>query len=143
LVRRWFIEFAPPRQLNRYAASLTNRRHLMSPMIYREPQPISRAEAEHIFASGDADAIASALVDITFHDRDWRWVQNKCIGFARVDNSVVRQAAVTCLGHVARIHRKLDLETVLPVVDELSGGPALTTQDALDDIRMFVRNGAL
>ena len=112
-------------------------------MIYREPQPIDRRDAEHIFASGDANQIASTLVDVTFHDPDWRWVQNICLGFAHADAPVVRQAAVTCLGHVARIHRTLDLETVLPVLDELAADPAVTTEDALDDIRMFIRNTAL
>ena len=115
----------------------------MSSMTYREPQPISRSEAEHIFASGTADEIASALIDIAFHDPDWRWVQNKCLGFTSDDAPVVRQAAVTCLGHVARIHRTLDLETVLAVLNELSRDPAVTTEDALDDIRMFIHNAAL
>ena len=115
----------------------------MSPMIYREPQAISRDKAEHIFASGDANQIASALVDIAFHDRDWRWVQNKCLGFARDGNPGVRQVAITCLGHVARIHQTLDLETVLPVLDELAGDPAVITEDALDDIRMFIHKAPL
>ena len=115
----------------------------MPSMIYREPRPISREEAARIFASGDANEIASALVDIAFHDRDWRWVQNKCLCFARDSAPVVRQVAVTCLGHVARIHRMLDLETVLPVLNELSRDPAVTTDDALDDIRMFIHNAAL
>ena len=103
---------------------------------------LKRQEAENIFASGDANEIASALIDIALHDRDWCWVQNKCLGFARDGNPVVRQAAVTCLGHVARIHRELDLETVLAVLNELSGDPAVTTEDALDDIRIFIRNAA-
>jgi hypothetical protein len=115
----------------------------MPSMIYHEPQPLSRDEAEHIFASHDTSAIASALVDIAFHDGDWRWVQNKCLGFARHPAPAVRQVAVTCLGHVARIHRTLDLAAVLPVLDELSRDSSVTTEDALDDIRMFVSNAAL
>src|SRR5882724_6172059 len=114
----------------------------MPSMIYCEPQPIDRRDAEHIFAPGDANQIASTLVDVTFHDPDWRWVQNVCLGFAHAEAPAVRQVAVTCLGHIARIHRKLDLETVLPVLKELAEDPAVTTEDALDDIRMFIHNAA-
>lgn len=114
----------------------------MRSLIYREPQAISRAEAENIFASGNTDEIASALVDITFHDSDWRWLQNQCLSLARNDALGIRQIAVTCLGHIARIHRTLDLETVLPVLTELSSDPAIVIDDTLDDIRRFISNGA-
>jgi len=115
----------------------------MSGLIYREPQPVSRVEADRIFAAGDSKAIASTLVDIAFHERDWRWVQDKCLYFARHPEPNVRQVAVTCLGHIARIHRTLDLAVVLPVLDELSSDEAVTIEDAIDDIRMFMPNAAL
>ncbi len=108
------------------------------PLIYREPQPISRQEAERIFAHGTSADVATALVDITFHDPDWQWLQDKCLAFTGNADASVRQIAITCLGHVARIHGRLDLETVLPVLDKLSTDSALVTDDALDDIRMFV-----
>jgi hypothetical protein len=110
----------------------------MRKLIYQEPHPISREEAEAAFASDDSERIAFALVNAAFHDADWRWVQERCLGFARDDVAAVRQIAVTCLGHVARVHRRLDLERVLPALDELSGDPQVQVGDALDDIRMFV-----
>lgn len=100
----------------RYAASSTNVTGSMSSMIHREPRAVSREEAARIFASGNAKEIAAALVDITFHDPDWRWLQSKCLSFTPNNDSIVRRAAITCLGHVARIHKRLDLETVLPVI---------------------------
>jgi hypothetical protein len=103
-----------------------------------EPQPITREEAEAAFASGAPEEITSALVNTAFYDPDWRWVQEKCLGFARSDIAAVRRIAVTCLGHVARIHQKLDLEIVLPVLDELSHDPEVRVEDALDDIEMFM-----
>jgi hypothetical protein len=111
-------------------------------MTYVETQPIPRPEAERIFASNDTSAIASTLVDIAFHDPDWQWVQNTCLGYARHPVPTVRQVAVTCLGHIARIHRRLDLAAVLPVLEELSRDQAVITEDALDDIRTFVSNAA-
>jgi hypothetical protein len=120
--------------------SLANEKEL-SRMIYREPQPISVGEAERILASNDSNAIASTLVDIAYHERDW--AQNKCLAFARYPEPNVRQVAVNCLGDIARIHRTLDLARVLPVLDDLSGDTEVTTEDALDDIRMFIPNVAL
>jgi hypothetical protein len=105
---------------------------------YQEPQPITREEAEAAFASGQPERIAHALVAVALHESDWRWVQERCLVFARDDVATVRQVAVTCLGHVARIHRRLDLERVLPALDELSRDPEVQVGDALDDVRMFV-----
>ena len=110
----------------------------MRKLTYQEPHPVNRDEAESAFASGDSERIARALVNVAFHEADWRWVQERCLGFARHDVAAVRQIAVTCLGHVARIHRRLDLERVLPALDELSCDPEVQVEDALDDIRMFV-----
>jgi len=52
----------------------------------------------------------------------------------------VRRVAVTALGHLARIHRTLDLDRVLPVLAQISGEvePAGTVEDAMDDIRLFI-----
>jgi hypothetical protein len=41
------------------------------------------------------------------------WVLERCLGFALDDVAAVRQIAVTCLGHVARINRQLDLDCML------------------------------
>ena len=111
--------------------------------IYREPQPISRTEAEAIFASNDPYAIESTLVDVAFHDPDWRWVQDKCLDLVRHNSPGVRQIAVTCLGHVARIHGTLDLAKVLPLLEELSRDPEVVTEDSLSDIRIFIPDAAV
>jgi hypothetical protein len=110
----------------------------MRKLTYREPHPITRKEAEAAFASADSEEITLALVSVAFHDPDWRWVQDQCLHFAQHDVANVRQVAATCLGHVARIHRQLDLEKVLPVLQELSHDPEIQVEDALDDIQMFV-----
>jgi hypothetical protein len=111
----------------------------MRKLTYHKPQPITREEAESAFASGNSEEIDSALVNVALHDPDCRWVQDKCLGFARSNVAAVRQIAVTCLGHVARIHQKLDLEKVLPVLDGLSHDPEVQVEDALDDIQMFMK----
>lgn len=111
-------------------------------MIYREPQPITRGKAEASFASGDTEDIATALVDAAFHDPDWRWVQSKCLEFAGSANGTLRRISATCLGHLARIHKQLDLEMVAPLLLKLLQDSEVyvrgSADDALADIEMYI-----
>jgi hypothetical protein len=53
----------------------------------------------------------------------------------------VRSNAATYLGHIARIHKSLDLDLVLPKLLPLKGDSAIGpwVEDALEDIRFFIR----
>lgn len=53
----------------------------------------------------------------------------------------LRLNAATCLGHLARIHKNLDLGLVLPKLLPLKGDAAIgpLVEDALQDIRFFLR----
>jgi hypothetical protein len=112
-------------------------------LTYQEPHPISRDEAESAFASGDSERIAEALVNVAFHDTDWRWVQDNCLVFGRSDAAPLRYIAASCLGHVARIHGRLDLDKVMPVLKELLNDSETyvkaSAEDAIEDIRIFMK----
>jgi hypothetical protein len=111
----------------------------MLKLIYHQPRSITGEEAESAFASDDSAVIALALVNVAFYDPDWQWVQEKCVRYTRHYVAAVRQIAVTCLGHVVRIHRYLDLEIVLPVLDQLSQDPEVKAEATLDDVRLFLK----
>jgi hypothetical protein len=53
----------------------------------------------------------------------------------------MRGLAATCLGHVARIHKRLDLDLVLGALVPLKSDPVIGgyVRDALDDIKFFLR----
>src|SRR5688572_19938614 len=110
-------------------------------MRYDEIHPIPRAEAERLMSSPEADVVCRALVSAANFDQDWRWVQGWCVRRARDPRAQVRGCAVTCLGHLARIHGVLDLDTVMPLLEELVADPAIggRAEDALGDIQMFIR----
>lgn len=110
-------------------------------MRYHEVQPMSRADEQAAFATEDTNRVIDALLSAAYYDPDWRWVQEQCLRFARHRDAALRRAAIICLGHLARIHRRLDTAAVLPVLDELAGDPAVVGQveDALGDIRLFVQ----
>lgn len=109
-------------------------------MQFQEVTPISREQALTAFASNKVEAICDALIRITYHDPDWRWVQEQCVSFAEFPDVDVRGLAVTCLGHLARIHRRLNLKEVLPMLKSLLNNPDIAPRvaDTLDDIKMFM-----
>ena len=79
---------------------------------------------------------------MTYHDSDWRWIQNICLNFVKSKDTQIRRLAVICLGHLARIHGTLDVEQVIPVLENLlhDSNVAGNVKDALDDIQMFATN---
>jgi hypothetical protein len=68
-------------------------------------------------------------------------VQEKCLFFFQSDNPDIRKLAATCLGHVARIHNKIDKERVVAILKSHLKDPDIAgaIQDALDDIEMFAK----
>jgi len=111
-------------------------------LIYEEPQPMTREEAYSALATNEPELICSALVAVALHDPDWRWVQDKCLEFARHPEAAVRQIAATCIGHVARIHQKLDFEAVTPILHQLLTDTEMyvsgCAEDAIDDTKTFM-----
>ena len=107
-----------------------------------EINPMPRRYAEAVFRQDSAEKIEEALLRVTFHDEDWRWVQSYCLKFLGYPDKSVRAVAALCLGHLACIHGKLDIAIVVPALKALLTDPdvARKASDALDDIAMFVRN---
>ena len=112
----------------------------MTTKVYRTTPPIARQEAEAAFSSGSPEQITDALVRVALNDPDWRWVQEQCLTFVNSPTSDVRRLAVTCLGHLARIHGELDRERVLPLLNDLRNDDEVSgsVEDTLEDIEAFV-----
>ena len=109
-------------------------------MHYKEVQPISETEAQVALASGIPEVICDALVRLAYHDPDWQYVQDLCMRFADSPSTEISGLAVTCLGHLARLHGKLDLGKVAPLLERLGRRPDIAgrVEDAWDDIKMFL-----
>lgn len=109
-------------------------------MKYHDVQPISRQEAVEVLAGTNSVTICHALVSLAFHEPDWQWVQGQCVDRLRDGNTDVAGVAATCLGHLARLHRCLDMSSVIPALesakkrDEIRG----RVEDALDDIQTYL-----
>jgi hypothetical protein len=102
---------------------------------------VTRAAAEAAFGNKNTSIVCDALIGVAYHDPDWEWVQGKCLEFLRHENPDVRGLAATCLGHVARIHRRLDVATVKRALAKLLKDPLVSgrAQDALDDVAAYIK----
>lgn len=110
-------------------------------MKYEKPKQAGRRELELARRSGDDSSIREGLVSLALNEsEDWRWVQAQCIELLEHHDWSVRAVAATCLGHVARIHRKMDLEIVVPALRGMLEDPKVSSyaRDALEDIQMYV-----
>lgn len=111
-------------------------------MKYVEPRPADRETLAAAIDGGDGQTIAQALLGVTYNDPDPEWVQDMCLHLiADHPDTGVRAIAITCLGHLARIHGRLDVGKVRPVLSALRADPDLggRAEDALDDVDRFVR----
>lgn len=109
-------------------------------MRYVEPLPITKARAEEILAGGNGDEICEAMVALAFYEADWRWTQERCLELTHHADWTLRAIAATCLGHLARIHRTLEMDRVRPRLVELMNDPQTRgyAENAADDIKMFM-----
>ena len=109
-------------------------------MIFRNPEPMTREELERNFQSTDTDIITESLVALAFYEKDWRWAQNICLEFLEDSNPTISGLAAVCLGHIARIHHKLDKKKVLAALERRKKDPLTSgrIEDALSDISIFL-----
>jgi hypothetical protein len=88
-------------------------------MKYETIEPISKDQAERLFSESERETICRTLVRIAMFEVDRHWAQSQCLRFAVNKDSAIRGVAATCLGHLARIHRAIDEDEVIPVVRKL------------------------
>ena len=79
---------------------------------YEKIEPISRTEAEAVIRGGKTEDIPLTLVRLAYHEPDWLWVQDLCIGPSDHPDKSVRRVCAICFSHLARIHGKLEREKV-------------------------------
>jgi hypothetical protein len=112
------------------------------PRTYWKPERLPREWAIKAFESKDADAIGRALVRLTYHDPDWKWVYEWCLAFVEHPDPTVRMNAATCIGLLAYFHKPQELLAAVPILaamsedsDQLVAGCA---SDAKKDIELHL-----
>ena len=88
-------------------------------MKYETVEPINKDQAEDLLAQGSRETICQTLVRVAMFEGDRHWAQTKCLHYASHKDSFVRGVAATCLGHLARVHKAIDEDEVMPIVRQL------------------------
>ena len=108
--------------------------------IYEDPAELADAEIREDLASGDPGRIIRALFSVALYGDDPQGGLTHVLAFVDHADVGVRRTASTCIGHLARIHRTLDLERAIPALRLLLADPETEgyADDALGDISIFV-----
>jgi len=73
---------------------------------------IARAERED-----DLAALVRGVIAVALHDRDFTYAQDLCFRLARHINFNVRGNALQAMGHLVRLHKRLDETKVRPLLE--------------------------
>ena len=111
-------------------------------MKYERLAPISLEEVETALAGSSPIEAATAILRMAMHDSDHVWAERKCLSALMDQREEVRAAAITALGHLARIHRELSKEIVVPALEKIKQNDSRLAgfaEDALEDIAIFTQ----
>jgi len=100
-----------------------------------------RKIAEKQLFSKSTETVLQTLLEITFNDSDWRWVQNTLLNLLENNGDLnIKRLSITCLGHTARIHQQIDKDKVVPILEKYLLFPELngTVLDTFDDFDVFL-----
>ena len=100
-------------------------------MEYEEIPKMSRAEIEEAIARDQPPELSLAVVSASLYSDDLEWAQELCLRLARHKDVLVRGSAILGLGHLARLHGRLDRARVEPIVTA-----------ALEDSDAYIRGQA-
>ncbi|WP_370336919.1 hypothetical protein [Parvularcula marina] len=112
-----------------------------APLTYEETLELARTETEARLAAADLEDLPLLLVSLPDMD-EADWVEATCHAYLDHDDPWVANAAATALGHLARIHGRLDTEkTVAGIEAAKTRHPEMAGRmdDALSDIAFFIK----
>ena len=112
---------------------------------YEELLAISRDQFEITLAGDEPSEAAHALLRMALNESDQPWAEEKLLSALHDRREEVQAAAITSIGHLARIHRSLKNPVIVRELTKLREDPKLGSlaEDALEDILIFTRLGAV
>jgi HEAT repeat protein len=95
-----------------------------------------------VLSAGKVDELRLAALAVALHEPDASWAQSYLISLAGHESPSVRGNAVQGLGHLARLHGKLELESVRPALMAALDDPDPYVRgqagDAQDDLEVYL-----
>ncbi|NQY42020.1 MAG: hypothetical protein HRT87_01580 [Legionellales bacterium] len=110
--------------------------------LYNNPEFMSKEEFAQTLKnkSVDSDFLCSAIVSSVNSIQDYKWLLSEYKKLLLHDSIDVQAVTISCIGHLARIHRgDINKETLIKILRPLLNSPTLSPKinDAIDDIDMF------
>lgn len=93
--------------------------------------------------SASKDDKISTVMFAIFNLNDSRWLQEFCMQCANDGDSDIAGLAITGIGHIARMYGGVDLETVVPFLEDIKNKNTTLSgraEDALEDIQIFMNS---
>jgi hypothetical protein len=109
-------------------------------LVNQDRGPISAAVAQRALGSGDPREISLALLRLALHGPDWKHAEELAREHGIHPDVMVRRNAATSLGHIARVHGRMDVDASLRLLHAMREDPEVTdwADAALDDFEMFL-----
>jgi hypothetical protein len=111
-------------------------------LTYEEAKPIAREDAIRRLHSHDLQAAESAILSVALFEPELEFASRLVFEGAHRAEPRLRGTALLCIGHLARLHRRLPEEPTVELVraglhhpDAYVRGQA---QNALDDLLVFI-----
>jgi hypothetical protein len=110
-------------------------------MNYENLAPRGRAELEAMMKSGDAAVVATAVLSAALHETDRAYAERLIMESLQHQDAWVRGSAAIAASHIARVHRALSVNTIVPMIEKLLLAPHTKGKalDALDDIQLYLK----
>jgi hypothetical protein len=109
---------------------------------YTDPHRLPREKAIAQLRTNVPQGRIDAILSLALYDPDWKLAQAACLDGLADDEDDVVATAILGLGHIARLHRHLSLDIVVPRLEALKGRSDLISgrlDDTLDDIAIYLR----
>jgi hypothetical protein len=102
--------------------------------------PIRRDVAARWLASEEPTLVVRAILRLALHGPDWKRAEEVAREHAMHPDVMVRRNAATSLGHIARVHGRMDVDASLRMLHAMREDPEVTdwADAALDDFEMFL-----
>lgn len=103
---------------------------------------MSKGDIEFALRNNDPMTLSIAVLSAALHSHDAAWAESLCVQLAAHPDNNVRGNAILGFGHIARIHRKLNIESVRPLLEaalkDSNSYVRGQADSATDDVRHFL-----
>lgn len=115
----------------------------MPKLQYEVIRELSRDEVADAVRRGDPEELLYAVLSVALHDNEPEFAESFCVEYSVHPHPNVRGNSVLGFGHIARIHGKLNIGKVKPIIiaalsdeDEYVRGQA---DNAKEDTEFFLK----